>query len=71
MAEAIDRSMNAELREGASDGALKKPNPNRGGFVEPLTAVSRRGFSKAPNGFAYEEREPYLTETVAGVVRGT
>lgn len=26
------RSMNADLREGITDGMVKKPNPDRGGF---------------------------------------
>jgi hypothetical protein len=35
MAVAQDRSMNAELAEGATDGTLRKRHPDRGGRVEP------------------------------------
>jgi len=33
MAYPTPRSVNAELREGMTDGAIRKPTPNRGGFV--------------------------------------
>jgi hypothetical protein len=35
------RSMNVDLEEGVTDGSLKKPEPNRGGDVEPTTRIAR------------------------------
>lgn len=36
------RSMNRDLVEGMTDGSRKKLAPNRGGFPEPTTPLSRR-----------------------------
>lgn len=34
------RNMNADLREGITDGVVKKVNPNRGGFPNDDSCVS-------------------------------
>ena len=35
------RSMNADLREGLTDGTVKKLAPNRGGVIEPSDGKAR------------------------------
>lgn len=37
------RSMNADLREGLTDGVVKKLTPDRGGVTDSGTVVSRNG----------------------------
>lgn len=37
----VDRSMNLSLTEGMVDGKIKRPNPDRGGLIEPTTAMHR------------------------------
>lgn len=70
MAVAHDRSMNAELIEGATDGAIKKPAPNRGGVVDQHTIRNRAHLSKGVNSFGYGPFENPMDEA-NGTVRGT
>lgn len=54
MAVNTSRSMNAELIEGRTDGILRKPDPNRGGVVDPATKSVRE--SLFPEYFGYPTR---------------
>lgn len=70
MAVAHDRSMNAELIEGATDGSIKKPAPNRGGVVDPHTTENRRNLASSVNGYGFGPFENPVAES-NGTVRGT
>jgi hypothetical protein len=37
----VSRGMNNSLSEGSTDGKYKKVNPNRDGYVDPVTAENR------------------------------
>lgn len=50
------RSMNAELYEGRTDGILRKPDPNRGGAINPETRESRELLFPELSG--YPTRQP-------------
>jgi hypothetical protein len=63
MAAAHDRSMNAELIEGATDGAIRKRHPDRGGIVEPTADVVR-----SESGQVMVDDHPMVNKS--GTVRG-
>jgi len=63
MAEAHDRSMNAELIEGATDGAVRKARQNVGGIIEPTTEIVR-----SVSGQVFHDDHPMPNKH--GVVRG-
>lgn len=65
--ENIERSLNFELIEGATDAVIKKGSPDRGGHVEGTTAAGRRALSALFQGTG----EAYAHEVIKGVVRGT
>lgn len=71
MAEAIDRSMNFELIEGATDGVTKKGAPDRGGSIEPTTAAQRSHLFNGVGGYGMADGEAYVHDVIKGVVRGT
>jgi hypothetical protein len=61
MAFAPDRSMNAELSEGMTDGKYKKVIRDRGAFVEASTQLNRTDLSDAYYGI-HEERTKTLPD---------
>lgn len=56
------RSMNRDLRLGATDGKFKNLTPDRGGEVDPTAATYRKEVTKAmfPTGevYSFTERHP-------------
>lgn len=67
--ENIERSLNFELIEGATDAVVKKGSPDRGGRVEaqPTRAFLRNNTTS----FGADDREALAHEVIRGVVRGT
>lgn len=57
MSVAYDRSMNAELTNGVTDGKVRKANPNRGGIEEPTTNVARASLPFGEYGFQSQTGE--------------
>ena len=56
------RSMNRDLRLGATDGKFKSLTPDRGGEVDPTSATLRQQVTKAqfPTGevYSFNDRHP-------------
>lgn len=61
----ISRSMNADLHEGATDGAYKKVVTDRGGIVEGATWNARHDLYDPWYGI-HEERVKMAGDNVAG-----
>jgi len=66
--ENIERSMNVELLEGATDATLKKSSPDRAGRVEATSAFNRQMLQ----GDRYDQQqgERYVRDILKGIVRG-
>ena len=64
------RSMNAELIEGASDGAIKKSAPNWSNRVHDETDEARSILSHVEGGFDWSPIDGPKRSLVHGIVRG-
>lgn len=59
MAVNTSRSMTDELYEGRTDGILRKPDPNRGGAINPETRESRETLFAETSGFPTRQPPRY------------
>lgn len=68
MAVNSSRSMNSELREGATDGALKKTRPNLSGITRDVSNPARELLRGRVNSFNIEAGEDHEGVINTGVV---
>lgn len=64
----IVRSMNYELAEGATDGSVKKANPNRTDFGYDRTDDSRRALFQGEGGYGMNPAGVESLDIIRGVV---
>jgi hypothetical protein len=67
----IKRSLMSELKEGATDGALKKAAPNWSNRIQDETDSARRQLSHVEGGYDWSSTDPDNDAYVRGYVRGT
>lgn len=66
----IVRSMNYELADGATEGSVKKTNPNRADFGYDRTDDARQGLFRGEGGYGLNPAGSEALDLIRGVVKG-
>lgn len=69
MAVAIDRSLNSELLEGATDGTIKKLRPDISSLSADISDAGRSLLAEGVNRYGMEDGRPREAQLMTGLLR--